>query len=183
MLKNHREHIMNTIFWRLRIENHVLAETLKLERSNFEKNIRWYSENVCLWRLSLVWVEIRKKGWRKTLCSEAWKSEDLGWKFCRKILSELRLSNFFVLKIIEIPVLGQTEISRECLERENPIHPKRKSCQNIELFSRYRSFAVEVLKIIEIPIVGENRKFKRRTCSIKSIQIENLAWILNFFKI
>jgi len=74
------------------------------------------------------------------------------------------------LKIIEIPVLGQTEISRE-----NPIHPKRISCQNIKLFSRYRSFAVEVLKIIEIPIVGENRKFKRRTCSIKSIQIENLA--------
>jgi len=68
------------------------------------------------------------------------------------------------LKIIEIPVLGQTEISRECLERENPIHPKRKS-----------SFAVEVLKIIEIPIGGENRKFKIRTCSIKSIQIENLA--------
>ena len=65
--------------------------------------------------------------------------------------------------------------------KSNP--PKKKIMSEYRTFSRYRSFAVEVLKIIEIPIVGENRKFKRRTCSIKSIQIENLAWILNFFKI
>ena len=67
-----------------------------------------------------------------------------------------------VLKIIEIPILGEKENSRKMCRNAG------KSCQNIELFfSRFRSFTVDVLKIIEIQILDENRKLQRKSWNRK----------------
>ena len=66
-----------------------------------------------------------------------------------------------VLKIIEIPILGEKENSRKMCRNAG------KSCQNIELFfSRFRSLTVDVL-IIEIQILDENRKLQRKSWNRK----------------